>query len=176
METVRLTDDWLQEWTVRLPHWEGIMKALLVTILLASCGAREAADAIREAQATPEPTPTPEAVTTEPEQPRIPRQMEEAPTPEPEATPTATPTPAPATVIIYAPATPVPMPTTEQFDAERKKRFELCRKDNLEPCRQRGVTGSAIYICAERECQDWKMANYAKLGPWKDWHTSRPPY
>ena len=161
------------------------MKALLVTLLLASCGAREAADAIREAQATPEPTPTPEATqtptatqtpeatTTESEQPR---QMEEAPTPEPEATPTATPTPAPATVIIYVPATPVPRPTNEQFDAERQKRFQLCRKDNINICKQNGVTGSAIYTCAERECQDWKMANYAKLGPWKDWHTSRPPY
>ncbi len=173
METVRLTDDWLQKRAVRVPHWEGIMKALLVTLLLASCGAREAADAIREAQATPEPTPTPEAVTTEPEQPR---QMEEAPTPEPEATPTATPTPAPATVIIYVPATPAPMPTNEQFDAERQKRFQLCRKDMIDTCFLRGGTKSGAYICAERECQDWKMASYAKLGPWKDWHTSRPPY
>jgi hypothetical protein len=156
------------------------MKATLIALLLVSCGAREAADAIREAQATPEPTPTPEATqtpkatqtpeatTTEPEQPR---QMEE-PTPEPEATPT----PAPATVVIYVPATPAPMPTNEQFDAERQKRFQLCRKDMIDTCFLQGGTKSGAYICAERECQDWKMANYAKLGPWKDWHTSRPPY
>jgi hypothetical protein len=173
METVRLTDDWLQKRTVRVPHWEGIMKAILVTLLLASCGAREAADAIREAQATPEPTPTPEAVTTEPEQPR---QMEEAPTPEPEATPTATPTPAPATVIIYVPATPAPMPTNEQIAAERQKRFELCRRDMLDPCRQQGYTGEFAYRCASNECQIWNEASLTKLGPWKDWHTSRPPY
>jgi len=147
------------------------MKALLVTLLLASCGSREVADAIREAQATP----TPEAVVTEVEQPRIPRQMEE-PTPEPETTPTATPTPAPATVIVYAPATPVPMPTNEQIAAERQKRFELCRKDNLEPCRQQGYTGEFAYRCASNECQIWNEASLTKLGPWKDWHTSRPPY
>jgi len=149
------------------------MKALLVTLLLASCGAREAADAIREAQATPEPTPTPEAVTTEPEQPR---QMEEAPTPEPEATPTATPTPAPATVVIYVPATPVPMPTNEQIAAERQQRFELCRRDNLDPCREQGYTSSLVYRCAEYLCEEWKQASLTKLGPWKDWYTSRPPY
>jgi len=152
------------------------MKALLVTLLLASCGAREAADAIREAQATPEPTPTPEAPPNEVHSPSNEIQSPPSEVQLPVPTPTATPTPAPATVIIYAPATPAPMPTTEQIAAERQKRFELCRRDNLEPCREQGYTGEFAYRCASNECQIWNEASLTKLGPWKDWHTSRPPY
>jgi hypothetical protein len=160
------------------------MKALLLALLIASCGSREVADAIREAQDTPEPTPTPEAVTTEVEQPSIPRKTEEptskvqSPQSETQEAPDEVqlPAPTPTVVVVYVPATPAPMPTAEQIAGERQKRFELCRRDNLDTCKQQGATGSAIYTCAERECQDWKTATYAKLGPWKDWVTSQPPY
>ncbi len=146
------------------------MKATLIALLLVSCGAREAADAIRdEAQATPEPTPTPEAP---PSEVQLPPSEVQLPVP----TPTATPTPAPATVVVYVPATPAPMPTTEQVAAERQQRFELCRRDNLEPCREQGYTSSLVYRCAEYLCEEWKQASLTKLGPWKDWYTSKPPY
>jgi outer membrane biosynthesis protein TonB len=151
------------------------MRALLVAMLMVSCGAREVADAIKEAKATP----TPEATVTPTEQPRIPREFPEStevsteevtmpkptPIPTPEATPTTTPTPAPEQKIIVVVQTAPVGRTAAEIEAARKAQYAACFKEQYPLCLPIAVDGEHARRMAKDTCSIWLQAPESKLFP-----------
>jgi hypothetical protein len=115
------------------------MKALLLALLIASCGSREDADN------EPAPTPTPEATPTP-----IPRITPSHTVVELPPIPTVEPVPEPTVVVVYAPPTPTTTTTYEQL-------YKACMDANLVArCGAAFSTTPAWQRCNERlksECQ-----------------------
>ena len=145
------------------------MRALLVAMLMVSCGAREVADAIKDAKATP----TPEATPTE--QPRIPRELPELSTEEvtmpvqkkkeEEPTPTPTPTPVPEQKIIVV-VQPAPVGrSAAEIEAARKAQYAACFKEQYPLCLPNAVDGEHARRMAKDICSIWLQAPESKLFP-----------
>ena len=130
------------------------MRALLIALLLVSCGGREIADAIKEAKATP----TPEATAT--------------PTPEPAViAQTEIVAPEPIVIVVVITPTPAPTPSPEQIELERNYRYNECQKSAFSSC---GVSGSAAARCRARiSCDHFKTMTVEKMGPFETWYISR---
>jgi hypothetical protein len=113
------------------------MKAILLALLIASCGSREASDN------DPAPTPTPEATP-------IPRITPSQTVVELPPIPTTAPVPEPTIVVVYATPTPAPTTTYDQL-------YKACMDANLVArCGAAFSTTPAWQRCSERlksECQ-----------------------
>jgi hypothetical protein len=150
---------------------------LLVAMLLASCGAREASDAakdITEALATPTPTedPSEKRATEDPSEKRATEDPSEKRATEEQLEPALV-------VVVYVTPTPIPTPSPEQVKAEIQALLNQCQADTFSAsytkCSVARDRNACTLDAMHARCDPIKLYTIENLGDWKSWRTSNPP-